>query len=612
MKRTAINLAMLAPLALLIRVSPAVSSPAMLPNVLIVLLMLSFFTTLGLGFYVFVAAPHKSVNRAFALFNGLMLCWIVKDIAFWGFHEADTDGYGWAVSSFLIGLALQYALLIFTDVFPDNSPVRWRRIALLALPALVLVPAVFAGFMWRRVAFEQNHFILEVKPAAYAFGLFNFTLLGISFWRLTRKYRQERGTLRGQQVASVMVAQGATALLTAIGVNLLPIWGRYELLPLSSLFIVIGSLIYAYAISNFQLFSLQSALDQLRLFPLAYKVSLTVAVTGLGGFFLLQVPIAWWSFGSNAGDWRRFIVFSTISGLVPSLLLILLIVKILSRPLQRLTETALAVTRGDYGAQTNLQSNDELGVLADSFNAMSRKMSQDIAQLKAINQAMIRSEKLATAGALATGVAHEVNNPLASISSLVQSQLARAQDERDRETLRLILTQITRISGVLRELMDFARPKAPELKPTDLNQVILKSLELARFDKGFKQLTVSTKLAGDLPLLPLDADRMQQVFLNLLLNARDAIGETTTGEITIHTQLQDGEVRALIADNGHGIAPENLERIFDPFFSTKPKGQGTGLGLAVSHSLVTAHGGRISVNTDGAGANFTISFPIQR
>ena len=102
---------------------------------LIILLMLSLFTTLGLGFYVFVAAPHRSVNRAFALFNGLMICWIVKDIAFWGFHETDTNGYGWAVSSFVIGLALQYALLIFTDVFPDNSTVRWWRIALLSSKA---------------------------------------------------------------------------------------------------------------------------------------------------------------------------------------------------------------------------------------------------------------------------------------------------------------------------------------------------------------------------------------------------------------------------------------------------------------------------------------------
>jgi signal transduction histidine kinase len=237
-------------------------------------------------------------------------------------------------------------------------------------------------------------------------------------------------------------------------------------------------------------------------------------------------------------------------------------------------------------------------------------MAEDIARLKNINQVMIRTEKLATAGALATGVAHEVNNPLASISSLVQSLLARTADERERETLRLILAQITRISGVLRDLMDFARPKATEMAPTDLNEVLAKSLDLARFDKRFKRLSVRTALAPGLPPLPLDADRMQQVFLNLLLNARDAIGEEPGGgEITVTTRRDGGEVWAQIADDGGGIPAENLARIFDPFFSTKPKGQGTGLGLAVCHSIVAAHGGRISAAARSRGTVFTVAFP---
>ncbi len=442
------------------------------------------------------------------------------------------------------------------------------------------------------------------------FGGYNFFLLLTGFAGLARKRRRYQGTLWGQQLGAVMLAKGATSTLTVLAANLLPLLGFYRLLPLSSLFIVVGSLIYAYAISNFKLFSLQTALDQLRLFPLAYKVALAVTLTGLLGFLLFQVPVALWSFGTNVAGWKRFLVFSTLAGLVPTLLLILLIVKIISRPLRELTETALAVTRGAYGAQTPLTSNDELGVLAASFNAMSRQMAEDIARLKAINQMMLRNEKLATDGALATGVAHEVNNPLAAISSLVQSLLTRAEEEKQRGTLRLILAQITRISGVLRDLMDFARPKAPELKPTDLNQVILKSLELARFDKRFKQLTVSTTLAGDLPLLQLDADRLQQVFLNLLLNARDAIDESAAaGQISITTSRDNNEVCAKIADNGSGIPAENLERIFDPFFSTKPKGQGTGLGLAVSHSIVMAHGGRIAVAAQAGGCVFTIVFP---
>jgi signal transduction histidine kinase len=289
--------------------------------------------------------------------------------------------------------------------------------------------------------------------------------------------------------------------------------------------------------------------------------------------------------------------------------LVLLIVRILSRPLRELTEVALDVSRGNYGAQTPISSNDELGVLASSFNTMSRKMAEDIAHLKQINQAMVQTEKLATAGSLATSVAHEVNNPLAAISSLVQSLLARAQDERDRETLRMIVSQITRISGVLRDLMDFARPKMPELRPTDLNQVLIKSIELASYDKRFKRLTVRTEFSP-LPTLQLDPDRMQQVFLNLLLNARDAVGdESEHGEVTISTSAPDGEIAAEIADNGSGIAPDLLPRIFDPFVTTKPKGQGTGLGLAVCHSIVAAQGGRISAVNRERGSAFTVSFP---
>jgi signal transduction histidine kinase len=577
---------------------------------LTLILLLSLFITLALGFYVLVAAPHHAINRAFAFFNGLMTLWIVKDIAFWCFHEAETDGYWWAASSFVIGIGLQYALLIFADVFPENGQVRWQRVGLYALPLLILLPLLFVGKMWAHVGFHQGQFDLQLKPAAFLFGVYNLLLLSVGFTQLSRKYRQYHGTLWGQQIGSVMLAKGVTSMTAVAAANVLPVFGYYRLLPAISLFIVVGSLIYAYAISNFKLFSLQTALDQLRLFPLAYKVTLAVVATGLLGFFLCQVPIALWSFGADVAGWKRFIVFSAITGLVPTLILILLIIKIISRPLRELTETALDVARGNYGAETQLVSNDELGVLAASFNQMSRKIAEDIARLKAINQMMVRTEKLATAGALATGVAHEVNNPLAAISSLVQSLLVRTEEEKQRETLRLILSQITRISGVLRDLMDYARPKAPELKPTDLNQVILKSLELARFDKRFKQLKVNLELVNELPLLPLDADRMQQVFLNLLLNARDAIGaEANDGAIAIKTSRHNGEVRAEIVDNGGGIPAENRERIFDPFFTTKPKGQGTGLGLAVSHSIVLAHGGRISVTSQEQGTTFVVSFP---
>lgn len=577
---------------------------------LILILMASLFITLALGFYVLVAAPHRVVNRTFAAFIGMMILWIAKDIAFWGFHAPNEDATWWATVSFLIGITWPIFFLLFAQVFPEDSPPRWRLILLAALPLLFFVPTLLGGKFWTTAGFRNGQFRIGLTAYAYAAGLYNFVLLASGIALLADKYRRQRGTLQGQQIASVIFSVLITGLLIGSSGNLLPALQYYNFLPYASVFILIGALIYAYAISNFQLFSLQGALDQLRLFPIAYKVAIAVSAIAFIGFFLFQVPIALWAFGAEVGDWKKFIVFSTIAGTIPSAIMILVIVRILSRPLRELTEVALDVARGNYGAETPLASNDELGVLAASFNTMSRKMAADIAHLKEINQAMIHSEKLAVAGALATSVAHEVNNPLASISSLVQSLLARTEAERDRATLRLILTQITRISGVLHDLMDFARPRVTEPRLTDLNQVIRKSLELAGYDKRFKRLTIHTEF-NVLPPLPLDPDRMQQVFLNLLLNARDAIGEEAPeGQIAIATHLHNGEVVAEIADNGAGIPPENLPRIFDPFFTTKPRGQGTGLGLAVCQNIVAAHGGRISASNGARGSVFVVAFPL--
>lgn len=586
----------------------------MVTSMLLTVLLASLVLTLALGFYVIITAPDEAINRTFGSFIGLMILWIVKDIAFWCFHQENESADWWGVVSFAIGIGLQIALLLFAEVFPENARPRWKRILLLSSPLVVLLPMLFMGMMWEQIGFAHGNFHIHLKPAAYVFGAYNFVLLALGLAQLIHKYRQYKGSLWGQQLASIILGVVATGALIVPAGNLLPALGQYIFLPFSSVFIVAGTLIYAYAITNFKLFSLQTALDQLRLFPITYKITIATALVSLLGFFLLQVPVAIWAFSPTDPGWKKFLVFAPIAGLLPALILILVIVKILSRPLRDLTGRTLDVARGSYGAQIELASNDELGVLAKSFNSMSRQMAADIARLKEINQALIRTEKLATAGTLATGVAHEVNNPLASISSLVQSLLSRTEQERDRETLRLILSQITRISNVLRSLMDFARPQTPARTATDLNQVLAKSIELARFDKRFKQLEVQVNFAPHLPSLLIDADQMQQVFLNLLLNARDAIDErngegSEEGKIQVMTCLREQEIVAEISDNGVGIASENVNRVFDPFFSTKTGGKGTGLGLAVSHSIVAAHGGRIGIVPKEQGTTVIIAFP---
>jgi signal transduction histidine kinase len=576
---------------------------------LLALLLLSLFTLVLLGFYVFVAAPRSRGHQTFAAFIACLALWTVNDIVMWGFGGGRTLAAWWAGTSFALSLLLQLAFVVFAWVFPENAEVPVRRAAVMFAPGLVLVPAALAGMMWSGIEFDGADFRIRLTPLAYAFGLYIYGLFAYGFALLYGKWRRYRGSLWGKQLGAILFALVITAVLKTAANIVLPLLGVYTLLPVGSVFVLVGAVIYAYAITNFKLFSIQSALDQFRLFPIAYKVAFSIAAVAVLSFALLQVPIVWWSFaGQTQESWKRYLVFSVITALLPNLLLVALVIRTISRPLRRLTEAAVDVAGGAYGTQVELKSNDEVGLLAASFNEMSRKMAEDIERLRALNEHLVRAEKLAAAGALAAGVAHEVNNPLASISSLIQILQSRPPGEENeaetREMLRLISTQIERISQVLRDMLDFARQRPPARAPLDLAHVVESSLRLAAFDKGFKRLRVTTELDERVPKVSADPDQLQQVFLNLLLNARDAMPDGGDLRIALSFDEEAREVLAEFADNGHGIPEEVLPHVFDPFFTTKRAG--AGLGLAVCYGIVTAHGGRVEVESGGGHTGTTI------
>jgi signal transduction histidine kinase len=581
---------------------------------LILLLPLPFLLVL-LGFYVFVGAPRSRTHQTFAAFVASLALWTIKDIVVWGLGPSEADAAWWAGASFIIALMLQYSLSVFALVFPEDDPVLFSRIAALLSPGVVFVPAILAGLMWESVSFADQSFRISPTVLAYAFGTYLYALFFHAFSILLSKYRFHRGTIRGQQLGAILWALVITVVLMTMANVILPLGGIYALLPVSSLFVLPGVLIYAYAISSFKLFSLQSALDQFRLFPIAYKVALSIAVVAVISFATFQIPIVWWSFGAGPTPlaWKRYLVFSVITALVPNLVLVALVIRTISRPVRQLTEAAVEVARGAYGTEVNLTSNDEVGLLAASFNEMSRKMARDIERLKELNDHLIRAEKLAAAGTLAAGVAHEVNNPLASISSLIQILQARSDvDDEAREMLRLVSIQISRISQVLKDMMDFARSRPAARKPLDLNELVESTIRLASFDRTFGKLRISTEFERDLPLAEADADQMQQVFLNILLNARDAVAEG--GKIVVGTRYQPvrGKIVVSFVDNGPGITSEDLTHLFDPFFTTKQSKNGTGLGLAVCYGIVTAHGGRIQVTPgETCGTIIEIELPVE-
>ncbi len=580
---------------------------------LVFLHMFALFLLVTLGFYVFVSNPRNRAHQTFAAFIAFLAIWTTKDLIFWNFYPRDSAAGWWAAASFVTALMMQYALVVFAWVFPENARTPRKKAAVLFAPGVVLIPAALFGLLWERSGFDDGRFVIELTPLAYAFVAYVYFVFCYGAFVLFQKYRKYNGTQEAQQVGALIWGLAITGVLKTLANIVFPFFGYYELLPLSSIFVLPGVLIYAYAIFNFKLFSLETALKQFRLFPITYKVALTIASIAIGSFVLFQIPIVWWAFhkGMDVEAWRRYLVFSVISALVPNLLLVLLVLRTISRPLQRITLAAVEVTKGAYGTEVDLRkSNDEIGLLADSFNEMSRKMRSDIDELQRLNDQFVRTEKLAAMGTLAAGVAHEVNNPLASISSLVQIMRAgEGHSDETRERLNLISAQIERIGQVTRDMTNFARSRPAARGKIDINKVLDTALRLASFDKAFQKLQIELQTSENPAQIHADEDQLQQVFLNLFLNARDAMPDG--GKLAINVSQTVSDLVVEIADDGLGIDREAEKQIFDPFFTTKPTGKGTGLGLAVCYGIVTAHGGRIEHrNNVPTGTIFTVSLPI--
>jgi len=581
---------------------------------LIWLQLISLLFLVLLGFYVFVENPRSRAHQTFAAFITFLALWTIKDLFFWNFDDLQVFAYFWACSSFIIALLMLYSLVIFAWVFPENWRTPRQKAAILFSPGLIFIIATFSGFLFEDVKFTENgNLQIKLTPVAYAFVVYIYLIFSYGAFVLVKKYLKYSGTEQGKQLGAILWGLGITVTLKTIVNVVLPYFDLFDFLRYSSLFVLPGTLIYAYAITSFNLFSLQTALDQFRFFPITYKVALSVALVAISSFFIFQVPIVWWAFHSGMTDdgWRRYLVASIVSALAPNILLVLIIVRLISRPLQRITLAAIRVINGEYGTEVNMRkTNDEIGILVDFFNQMSKKMAKDIEELQKLNRYLIQTEKLAAMGTLASGLAHEINNPLASIHSLIQIIQKRDDLSEDtREKLKLISSQILRIKRVTSDMMDFARASSPSRQLIDLNSVVESSLRLVSFDKTFKKLEVKKEFDPSLPKIFADPNQMQQVFLNILLNARDAM--PNGGKIFIKTRKINGSVEVEIADTGIGISKENLGKIFDPFFTTKTAEKGTGLGLAVCYGIITAHKGKIEVESDSNGTKFTVKLPLE-
>jgi len=318
-----------------------------------------------------------------------------------------------------------------------------------------------------------------------------------------------------------------------------------------------------------------------------------------------------------------------------------LVHRLVHLPLRDLESGARRLTSGNLDHTIPVRSADELGQLATSFNSMTaalrdsqlerktwaetleEKVKTRTQQLRVAEAEATRGEKLASVGLLAAGIAHELNNPLTGVltfSTLLRKKMP--DGSLDAEDMDLVIQETKRCAAIIRRLLDFAREKKPEKKFSDLNQIIEETERLIERPAHLRDIEIRKELDTNLPPVWVDADQIKQVVMNMLVNAQQAIEKK--GTIDVRTRIAPEPKRAeplaepvrmveiAVMDTGCGIPAKNLQRIFDPFFTSKEVGKGTGLGLSVSHGIVRAHGGLIEVeSTVGEGTTFRVYLPVQ-
>jgi C4-dicarboxylate-specific signal transduction histidine kinase len=366
--------------------------------------------------------------------------------------------------------------------------------------------------------------------------------------------------------------------------------------------------------------------------PVRLLILLDLAAGGaVTGLVLLAAGLPLAARGRLRGEVLAWLVVGAIvaGGAVAGALLS----RAVARPVDRLLAAAGRLGGGEGGLPILQPPGDVVGhglpraaiaferlasALAEERGRLAAKVSElqrSNAELAAARESLLRTERLATVGRLAAGVAHEVGNPLGAIggyAELARARLAgRGGDAELLDWMERIAAETLRIDRIVRELLDFARASSPTLAPVEVGAALEAALRLAQVQPRFRDVEVTLDHPPALPRVLGDEGRLGQVFLNLLLNAGDAMGGS--GPLRIAARDAGEEVEVEVADRGPGIGEADLPRIFDPFFTTKPPGEGTGLGLSVCHSIVESFGGRVSAaNREGGGAVFTVRLRVAR
>lgn len=296
--------------------------------------------------------------------------------------------------------------------------------------------------------------------------------------------------------------------------------------------------------------------------------------------------------------------------LILALAAAILFSNLMTSPLQALAAVAEKVGAGDFHVAINVQTNDEIGDLADSFSKMEKGLLDRDEALSSAQSALVQSEKMSAFGQLSAGIAHEVKNPLAGILGHAQLALGKTHNDDLKKHLEVIEKETRRCKAIVENLMKFARAEKIEFQPTDLGQVIQDTINLVDHQLSLAGCKILKEI-DPCPLVKGNPNQLQQVLLNLMVNASHAMEKSEIKNVIVRLKVVNGKAQIQVADTGHGMTEEVKKKIFEPFFTTKPTGKGTGLGLSVTHGIIKEHKAEVRVESVvDQGTTFFIDFDI--
>jgi len=338
------------------------------------------------------------------------------------------------------------------------------------------------------------------------------------------------------------------------------------------------------------------------------KAVLPVAAVLILGLLLFEVV----TIELEGPERHRVLLVASAGAVAICAVLLVALAILIQRPLVELNEKIARLREGNLSVSVEFaERNDEIGELGRQFNEMVQQLRAGREEVERLHRTqMTRAEHLATLGELAAGLAHEIRNPLAGIAGVVE-MIGRdlPADSPSREILQEVQGEVRHIQKLLSELLQYARPKPPQVLPADLNVTAEHALAIARQQILSRPIEIEFTPDKTLPSVEHDPAQIQEVIVNLLLNAIQAI--ENAGQVRVAVSSKDGFAIVRVSDTGRGISPTHLPNIFRPFFTTK--GQGTGLGLSLARNIVEEHHGRIEVlSTPGQGTEFTISLPLAK